>query len=137
MSRLLAPQRFDRIESRGPHGRIQPEEQSDDGGDADPHGDRPDLTAAGRGVSFADEERQAEPEEDADDPAQVESVTDSVRICQMMSRRRAPSALRRPISRVRSLTTISMMFMMTMPPTTSERATTPTSTAKMPAVACR
>ena len=34
----------------------------------------------------------------------------------------APSALRRPISRVRSLTTISMMFMMTMPPTTSESA---------------
>ena len=33
----------------------------------------------------------------------------------MMSERRAPSALRRPISRVRSLTTISMMFMMTMP----------------------
>ena len=42
-----------------------------------------------------------------------------------MSRRRAPSALRRPISRVRSLTTISMMFMMTMPPTTSDSATTP------------
>ena len=53
----------------------------------------------------------------------------------MMSRRRAPSALRRPISRVRSLTTISMMFMMTMPPTTSDIATTPTSTAKMPLVA--
>ena len=40
----------------------------------------------------------------------------------MMSERRAPSALRRPISRVRSLTTISMMFMMTMPPTTSDSA---------------
>jgi hypothetical protein len=37
----------------------------------------------------------------------------------MMSRRRAPSYLRKPISRVRSLTTISMLFMMTMPPTTS------------------
>ena len=70
-------------------------------------------------------------------PPNVESVTDSVRICQMMSRRRAPSALRRPISRVRSLTTISMMFMITMPPTTSDMATTPTSIAKMPAVACR
>ena len=68
-------------------------------------------------------------------PPNVESVTDSVRICHMMSRRRAPSALRSPISRVRSLTTISMMFMMTMPPTTSDSATTPTSTAKMPLVA--
>ena len=55
----------------------------------------------------------------------------------MMSERRAPSALRSPISRVRSVTTISMMFMMTMPPTTSDSATTPTSTAKMPFVAWR
>ena len=38
----------------------------------------------------------------------------------MMSKRRAPSALRMPISRVRSVTLTSMMFMMTMPPTTSE-----------------
>ncbi len=45
----------------------------------------------------------------------------------MMSRRRAPSALRRPISRVRSDTTISMMFMITMPPTTSDSETMPIS----------
>ena len=36
-----------------------------------------------------------------------------------MSRRRAPSALRMPISRVRSATATSMMFMITMAPTTS------------------
>ena len=35
----------------------------------------------------------------------------------MMSRRRAPSALRMPISRVRSVTETSMMFMIPMPPT--------------------
>ena len=69
-------------------------------------------------------------------PPKIDSVIDSVSTCDMMSARRAPSALRRPISRVRSLTTISMMFMMTMPPTTSDSATTPTSTAKMPVVAC-
>ena len=34
-----------------------------------------------------------------------------------MSRRRAPSALRTPISRMRSVTETSMMFMTTMPPT--------------------
>src|SRR5690606_36118256 len=68
-------------------------------------------------------------------PPNVDSVIDSVRICHTISRRRAPSAFRRPISRVRSVTTISMMFMMTMPPTTSDSPTTPTSTAKMPAVA--
>ncbi len=37
-----------------------------------------------------------------------------------MSLRRAPSALRTPISRVRSVTETSMMFMITMPPTTNE-----------------
>ena len=37
-----------------------------------------------------------------------------------MSRRRAPTAFRKPISRVRSVTDTSMMFMMPMPPTTSE-----------------
>ena len=37
-----------------------------------------------------------------------------------MSPRRAPSALRMPISRVRSVTLTSMMFMITIPPTTSE-----------------
>ena len=68
-------------------------------------------------------------------PPNTESTTDSVSICDMMSDRRAPSALRSPISRVRSVTTISMMFMITMPPTTSDSATTPMSTAKMPFVA--
>ena len=38
----------------------------------------------------------------------------------MMSRRLAPSARRMPISRVRSVTVASMMFMMPMPPTRSE-----------------
>ena len=37
-----------------------------------------------------------------------------------MSRPRAPMAMRRPISRVRSVTDTSMMFMMPMPPTMSE-----------------
>ena len=47
----------------------------------------------------------------------------------MMSDCRAPSALRMPISRVRSVTLTSMMFMMTMPPTTSEMQVTGTTTA--------
>ncbi len=38
----------------------------------------------------------------------------------MMSRRVAPRARRMPISRVRSVTVASMMFMMPMPPTSSE-----------------
>ena len=38
---------------------------------------------------------------------------------------RAPSALRRPISRVRSVTETSMMFMIPIPPTSSEMAAMP------------
>ena len=37
--------------------------------------------------------------------------------CQVISLRRAPMALRTPISRVRSVTETSMMFMTPMPPT--------------------
>ena len=130
-------QRFDRIELRGAHRRIQPEEQPDDRGDAD--AERPPTraaTAAGSGDSLLMIMRERRSRSSVPTtPPNVDSVTDSVRICQTMSRRRAPSALRRPISRVRSLTTISMMFMITMPPTTSDSATTPMSTAKMPLVA--
>ncbi len=47
-------------------------------------------------------------------------MIDSMRNWARMSRRFAPSALRMPISRVRSVTVMSMMFMMPMPPTTRE-----------------
>ncbi len=56
-------------------------------------------------------------------------VPDSIRNCIRMSFGRAPSALRIPISRVRSVTLTSMMFMITMPPTTSEMSATPPATA--------
>ena len=50
-----------------------------------------------------------------------------MRNCVMTSRGRAPTAMRMPISRVRSVTETSIMFMMPMPPTTSEIAATLTS----------
>ena len=93
------------------------------------------CTAAGSGDTLLMMIATTKPMKVPATPPSTDSVTDSVRICQTMSRRLAPSALRRPISRVRSLTTISMMFMITMPPTTSDSATTPTSTAKIPLVA--
>ena len=43
-----------------------------------------------------------------------------------MCRRLAPSARRMPISRVRSVTVASMMFMIPIPPTTSEKLAMPT-----------
>ena len=53
-----------------------------------------------------------------------QSTTASTRNCRKMLAARAPTAIRRPISRVRSVTETSMMFMMPTPPTTSEiRAT--------------
>ena len=50
-------------------------------------------------------------------PPNRERITDSTRNCRMMSRRRAPRALRTPISRMRSVTDTSMMFITTTPPT--------------------
>ena len=55
-------------------------------------------------------------------PPSAETTTASVRNCCRMSRMRAPVAMRTPISRVRSVTLTSMMFMTPMPPTSSEIA---------------
>ncbi|MCG3163443.1 MAG: hypothetical protein JMDDDDMK_04870 [Acidobacteria bacterium] len=48
------------------------------------------------------------------------STMDSIRNCVRTADERAPIAMRMPISRVRSVTDTSMMFMMPMPPTSSE-----------------
>ena len=53
-------------------------------------------------------------------PPRSDRVSASTRNWARMSRPRAPIALRMPISRVRSRTETSMMFMIPMPPTTSE-----------------
>ena len=60
-------------------------------------------------------------------PPTSDSVTASIRNWLRMSRPRAPSALRMPISRVRSRTETSMMFMIPIPPTTSEIEAMPAS----------
>src|SRR5204863_4299385 len=83
------------------------------------------ATAAGRGVTAATSAASAIPIPTPAPAPTVASVTDSTRNCRRMSPRRAPSDLRMPISRVRSATAMSMMFMITMPPTTSEMATRP------------
>src|ERR1022692_1784237 len=51
-------------------------------------------------------------------PPEAESMADSTRNWFSMSLRRAPTDLRMPISRVRSVTTASMIFIITTPPTT-------------------
>ena len=61
-------------------------------------------------------------------PPNSESTTASTRNCRRMSREQAPTASRIPISRVRSVTETSMMFMMPTPPTISDTlATEPSS----------
>ena len=52
------------------------------------------------------------------------SITASTRNCVRMWPWRAPTALRMPISRVRSVTVTSMMFITPIPPTSSEIAAT-------------
>src|SRR5437016_1403050 len=83
------------------------------------------ATAAGSGVSAATAPASPMPRTTPPVAPAVASVAASTRNCRRMSRRRAPSDLRIPISRVRSATAISMMFMMTIPPTTSDTATRP------------
>ena len=63
-------------------------------------------------------------------PPTIESVADSTRNWRRISTRRAPVAFRIPISRVRSVTETSMMFMTTMPPTRSDIDAMATVTAK-------
>ncbi len=58
-------------------------------------------------------------------PPHAERMADSVRNWIRTSLVRAPSALRMPISRVRSVTETSMIFMMPMPPTIREIAAIP------------
>ncbi len=48
------------------------------------------------------------------------SNTDSIRNCVLIAAERAPIAILMPISRVRSVTETSMIFMMPIPPTSSE-----------------
>jgi hypothetical protein len=131
--RLLPPQRFDRIQARRPRRRIEAEEQADAAVMEMPSTTDHTSTMAGSGTHAADEVGHQEPEPVPTMPPKVDSVIDSVRICHSTSRRRAPNDLRsrfaRPFGHDHH-----MMFMMTMPPTTSERLTTPIRMAKIPEV---
>ena len=55
-------------------------------------------------------------------PPVTDISTDSMRNCSEMTGPVAPTAMRRPISLVRSVTETSMMFMMPIPATRSEKA---------------
>jgi hypothetical protein len=80
--------------------------------------------------------RHARAEQDAAAPPTAVSSSASSRNCSRIAFLGAPSALRTPISRVRSVTATSMMFMTPMPPTSSEMDEIRNMSAKMPPVTC-
>ena len=65
-----------------------------------------------------------------------ESVSASMMNCRRMSQVFAPTDIRMPISRVRSVTETSMMFMMPIPPTSSETDAIAARSMPMTWVAC-
>ena len=94
--RLLPPQRLDRVEARRTHCRKHPEEQADAGGDADPDRHRPHLDRGGSGDNLLMISARMKPRRIPTTPPNVDSVTDSVRICQTMSRRACAERLAEP-----------------------------------------
>ena len=120
---LLVAQRVDRIEPRGFARRVEAEEDADER--------RPRRTtarprSASRRSAIAGSCSTASdaptPSATPMTPPTTTSVTASNRNCSRTWRPFAPMAMRMPISRVRSVTDTSMMFMMPMPPTSSEMA---------------
>ena len=114
---LFAPEGDDRLQERGAARGIEAEQETHRGTDADgeEEGDGGDgrLDRREMGDGHRDEDAHDRPgeapdrrEEDGLDQELAEDV-----------RAPRPSALRRPISRVRSVTETSMMFMIPIPPT--------------------
>src|SRR5688500_3497766 len=66
---LFAPQRFDGIQPGGADRRVEPEEQPDHGGDADADHHRPGLDGGRQRRQLADDLREYEAEQRADDAA--------------------------------------------------------------------
>ena len=81
--------------------------------------------------------RRADPEADADArPPRSRASAPRRGTASRMWRGSAPTAMRMPISRVRSVTLTSMMFMMPMPPTRSDTAATLASSSVIVSVPC-
>ena len=127
--RSLVSQGFDGIEPRGLPGRIE----------AEHHADQTETATAakiigreawmGQCIFQLTSSDAARPKRMPSAPPTRHNMTASTRNCRRMWWLRAPTAIRRPISRVRSVTETNMMFMMPTPPTTSEIIATTSSRA--------
>ncbi len=122
---LFMPQRLDRVELGGFVGGVEAEE--------DAHGaaaEKASRMMLGHhlGAHVAERDRTGRTRRPRrctpSSPPTRLSISASERNCKRMSLGVAPTAWRMPISRVRSVTLTSMMFMMPMPPTISETPAT-------------
>src|SRR5207247_5824723 len=99
---LLVAESLDWIEPRGPAGRVGPEQDAGDRGGGERQDHRADRDVGGYGRERPDQERDGAAHDHAHHAADQVSVAASTRNCHRMVCRVAPSALRTPISRVRS-----------------------------------
>ena len=112
------------IEIRRLDRRIDAEEQTDTRGENDAKGGSPPPHVRREGRKGRSSTATAKPSATPQTPPIRHTIRLSVRNCRMISARRAPQARRTPISFFRSVTLISMMFMMTIPPTSAAIAET-------------
>ena len=111
---------LDRVDRGGAQGGVEARQEADGAGDAGREDERPggdDRGPAGRG---RDDLRDETPRTTPRIPPSALSAKASTTNWTRTSLRRAPMARRMPISRVRSRTVASMMFMIPIPPTRSE-----------------
>src|SRR5690606_2085762 len=114
---LFVAERLDRAAASGGPRRDEAEEDPD--ADADPERERDGRRREDGGEDGVDERGHDERERDPDQPpdhAHHDGFEEELR---WIARRLAPTALRMPISRVRSRTETNMMFITPIPPTSS------------------
>ena len=114
---LLVAERLDRVEPGGPPRRVEAEEHPDRLRPRRQHRTASDVTGADHCIRRGRRTEAANPTPMPMAPPAPLNTIASTRNCSSMSTSRAPTAIRSPISRVRSVTDTSMMFMMPMPPT--------------------
>ena len=125
----LGSEGVDGCEPGGAGGRVDAEDHAD----ADPDGDRGSRGTGrddrpGLELKWGSTTAPTAPRSDAEQPAgEAEHRRLDEELAPDRARGAAPSALRRPISRIRSVTETSMMFITPMPPTSSEMTAMPAS----------
>ena len=130
MTVLVRAESDDGVEIGGLAGGVDAEEDAGGGGHRRPARTLQTATVEGKPTRTVTISATPTPPSDADGSAeQRHGAGLDEELQQDVSGARAPRALRMPISRVRSVTQTSMMFMMTMPPTTSEMSAMAPATA--------